>query len=102
MEVQQKQLAIVLEAKRHTKTTIQAIELQHKRTLLLGKILALHNIQDTYMPDLTHWPSQQNLPIPAGDQSKPETIKIFLPSSIPATARDIVCLPHMANNEEDL
>ncbi|KAJ7809581.1 hypothetical protein B0H14DRAFT_2286011, partial [Mycena olivaceomarginata] len=102
MEVQQKQMAIALEAKRRTKTTIQATELQRKRTLLLGKILALQDIQDTYMPGLMHWLSQQNEPIPAGDHSKPETIKIFLPSSLPATVRDVVCLPCLANNEEDL
>jgi hypothetical protein len=80
MEVQQKQcvagirhcdsanisffrMAIALEAKCRTKTTIQATKLQRKRTLLLGKILALQDIQDTYMPGLMHWLSQQNEPI---------------------------------------
>ncbi|KAJ7754872.1 hypothetical protein B0H16DRAFT_1458904 [Mycena metata] len=46
--------------------------------------------------------AQQDPPLAAPDNSKPETIKIFLPSSLPAAARETVCLPQLAQNEEDL
>ncbi|KAJ7795383.1 hypothetical protein B0H14DRAFT_2391674 [Mycena olivaceomarginata] len=102
MEVQQGQIEVSLEAKRRNKTTIQATDLQRKRTLLLGKISSLQDIQDTYMPGLARWISEQTPPLAAPDHSTPETINIFLPSSLPAEARDAVCLPGLAKNEEDL
>ncbi|KAJ7866049.1 hypothetical protein B0H14DRAFT_3084255 [Mycena olivaceomarginata] len=93
---------VSLEAKHRNKTTIQATDLQRKRTLLLGKISSLQDIQDTYMPGLARWISEQTPPLAAPDHSTPETINIFLPSSLPAEARDAVCLPGLAKNEEDL
>ncbi|KAF8131729.1 hypothetical protein K438DRAFT_1911926 [Mycena galopus ATCC 62051] len=89
-------------AKHRNRTTIQATDLQRKRTLLLGKISALHDIQDTYMPGLSQWIALQNPPLPVADHSKPEMIKIFLPSSLPIDARETVCLPGLIKNEEDL
>ncbi|KAJ7020126.1 hypothetical protein C8F04DRAFT_1275478 [Mycena alexandri] len=70
MDIEVDQLNVALEAKRRNKTTIQATELQHKRTLLLGKIAKL----------------QDDPPLPAADNSRPERIKILLPSSLPAAA----------------
>ncbi|KAJ7885141.1 hypothetical protein B0H14DRAFT_2564086 [Mycena olivaceomarginata] len=60
IEIQQSQAALVLEAKRKNRTTIQATTLQRSRTLLLGKVQALHDIQDTYMPGLRTWIAQQS------------------------------------------
>ncbi|KAF7377213.1 CxC2 domain-containing protein [Mycena sanguinolenta] len=50
IQIQEEQAALRLEAKRLNRTTIQATALQRARTLLLGKVKALHDIQDTYMP----------------------------------------------------
>jgi hypothetical protein len=52
--------ALQLEAKRVNRTTIQATTLQRSRTLLLAKVKALHDVQDTYMPGLRTWITQQN------------------------------------------
>lgn len=93
---------VALEAKRRTKTTIQATELQRKRTLLLGKIAALQDVQHVYMPGLLQWMAQQTPPLSAPDNTKPETIKIFLPSSLPPMARETVCLANLTRNEEEL
>ncbi|KAJ7734861.1 hypothetical protein B0H16DRAFT_1664965 [Mycena metata] len=102
IDIQEEQLAVALEAKRRTRTTIQATDLQRKRTVLLGKVAALQDVQNLYMPGLRQWIAQQDPPLAAPDNSKPETIKIFLPSSLPAAARETVCLPQLAQNEEDL
>jgi hypothetical protein len=91
-----------LEAKRKTRTTIQATALQRQRTILLGKVSALRDVQETYMPGLRRWAGQQNPPLPAADNSKPETINIYLPSALPIDARDSVCVPGLAKHEDDL
>ncbi|KAJ7149097.1 hypothetical protein C8R46DRAFT_1009634 [Mycena filopes] len=102
IDIEEDQLAVVLETKRRTRTTIQATELQRKRTLLLGKISALQDVQNLYMPGLRQWIAQQDPPLPVADNTKPETIKIFLPSSLPETARESVCIPNLAQHEEDM
>ncbi|KAK6977452.1 CxC2 domain-containing protein [Favolaschia claudopus] len=101
MEIEQMQSEIALEAKRRNRTTIQATDLQRRRTLLLGKISALQDIQDTYMPGLSAFLAKQPAPSTV-DHSRPETIKIFLPSSLPADVREGICLPGLVKNEEDL
>ncbi|KAJ7872115.1 hypothetical protein B0H13DRAFT_2349622 [Mycena leptocephala] len=55
-EVEEAQEAVLLEAKHRNRTTIQATNLQRQRTLLLGKISKLQDIQDQYMPGLRQWP----------------------------------------------
>lgn len=95
-------MAVALEAKRRSRTTIQATELQRKRTLLLSKVAALQDVQNVYMPGLRQWIAQQDPPLSPANNSKPETIKIFLPSSLPPADRDTVCLPTLSQNEEDL
>ncbi|KAF7359938.1 hypothetical protein MVEN_00720200 [Mycena venus] len=102
MEIQQTQMEIALDVKRQNKTTIQATDLQRKRTLLLGKILALQDAQNTYMPGLSQWIVNQNPPLPPGDQSRPEAIKILLPSSLPVDDRQGICLSGLIKHEEDL
>ncbi|KAJ7715473.1 hypothetical protein B0H16DRAFT_1805290 [Mycena metata] len=97
--IQEEQLAVALEAKRRTRTTIQATELQRKRTLLLGKVSALQDVQNVYMPGLRQWMAQQDPPFPLPDNSKPETITIFLPSSLLAADRDADDLRQAQANE---
>lgn len=93
---------MALQAKRRTLTTIQATTLQRQRTLLLGKISKLHEVQGSYMPGLREWGAQQNPPLSAGNNAKPETIKIYLPSSLPADKRDSICIAGLAGQEEEL
>ncbi|KAJ7738811.1 hypothetical protein B0H16DRAFT_1465657 [Mycena metata] len=102
IDIQEDQLAVALEAKRRTRTTIQATDLQRKRTVLLGKVAALQDVQNIYMPGLHQWIAQQEPALPAPDNSKPETIKIFLPSALPAAVRETVCLPELTQNEDNL
>ncbi|KAF7351521.1 hypothetical protein MSAN_01584500 [Mycena sanguinolenta] len=102
IQIQEDQAAIRLEAKRVNRTTIQATALQRSRTLLLGKVKALHDIQDTYMPGLHTWISQQNPPLPTGNNAAPETIPIYLPSSLPADCRQAVCVTALVEQEDAL
>jgi hypothetical protein len=95
-------VVVAQEAKRRTRTTIQATALQRQRTILLGKVSALRDVQESYMPGLRRWVGQQNPALPAADNSKPETIKIYLPSAIPADAREAVCVPGLVKQEEEL
>ncbi|KAJ7812570.1 hypothetical protein B0H14DRAFT_3478739 [Mycena olivaceomarginata] len=100
IEIQTTQAALKLETKRVARTTIQATALQRSRTLLLGKVKALHDIQDNYMPGLRTWIAQQTLP--TGSNAKPETIPIYLPSSLPADVRQTVCAPELVEQEDQL
>ncbi|KAJ7919816.1 hypothetical protein B0H13DRAFT_2320104 [Mycena leptocephala] len=100
--IEEEQAAVALEAKRKTRTTIQATALQRQRTILLGKVSALRDVQETYMPGLRQWAGQQNPPLPATDNSKPETINIYLPSALPIAAPVSVCVPGLAKHEDDL
>ncbi|KAJ7844576.1 hypothetical protein B0H13DRAFT_1908834 [Mycena leptocephala] len=102
IDIEEDQVVVAQETKRKTRTTIQATALQRQRTILLGKVSALHDVQESYMPGLRRWVGQQNPPLPAADNSKPETIKIYLPSSIPADAREAVCVPGLVKQEDEL
>ncbi|KAJ7807698.1 hypothetical protein B0H14DRAFT_3091221 [Mycena olivaceomarginata] len=100
ISIQTTQAALKLETKRATRTTVQATALQRSRTLLLAKIKALQDIQDNYMPGLRTWITQQTLP--TGSNAKPETIPIYLPSSLPADVRPKVCAPDLIEQEDQL
>ncbi|KAJ7829164.1 hypothetical protein B0H14DRAFT_3465840 [Mycena olivaceomarginata] len=102
IEIQQEQAALQLEAKRVNRTTIQATTLQRSWTLLLAKVKALHDVQDTYMPGLRTWITQQNPVLPTGSDTKPESIPIYLPSSLPANDRQAVCVFSLMEQEEAL
>ncbi|KAJ7040094.1 hypothetical protein C8F04DRAFT_1208826 [Mycena alexandri] len=102
IEIEQDQQAVSLEAKRRNRTTIQATTLQRQRTLLLGKISKLHDVQAQYMPGLQQWAARQNPPFSAGNNAKPETIKIFLPSALPSDQRESMCIPELSRQEEEL
>ncbi|KAJ7360906.1 hypothetical protein DFH08DRAFT_684340, partial [Mycena albidolilacea] len=102
IEIQQSQAALVLEAKWKNRTTIQATTLQRSRTLLLGKVQALHDIQDTYMPRLRTWIAQQSPPLPTGSNAIPEMIPIYLPSLLPVDVRQAVCVSDLVEQEDAL
>ncbi|KAJ7660352.1 hypothetical protein DFH06DRAFT_988965 [Mycena polygramma] len=94
------QAAVALEAKRRTHTTIQATALQRQRTLLLSKISALQDVQETYMPGLRQWTTQHGEP--EQNKAKPETMRIYMPSTLPAEERARLCIPGLAKDEEAL
>jgi hypothetical protein len=94
--------ALQLEVKRVNRTTIQATALQRSRTLLLGKVKVLHDIQDTYMPGLRTWIAQQNPVLPMGNNATPETIPIYLPSSLLANCLQAVCVTALVEQEDAL
>ncbi|KAJ7761170.1 hypothetical protein DFH07DRAFT_957248 [Mycena maculata] len=100
IQIQESQAAVRLDATWTCKTTIQATSLQRARTLLLGKVSALHDVQGTYMPGLRQWLGQQNPPLPEGSTARPETISIYLPSSLAAEVREAVCVPDLTAQEE--
>ncbi|KAJ7748842.1 hypothetical protein B0H14DRAFT_3096954 [Mycena olivaceomarginata] len=102
IQIQEDQAALQLEVKRVNHTTIQATALQRSRTLLLGKVKVLHDIQDAYMPGLRTWISQQNPVLPTGTNATPETIPIYLPSSLPANSRQAVCVTALVEQEDAL
>ncbi|KAJ7500477.1 hypothetical protein B0H11DRAFT_1678380, partial [Mycena galericulata] len=102
IEIQEAQEAVRLEAKRTHKTTIQATALQRSRTILLGKVSRLHDVQGSYMPGLRQWLAQQDPPLAAGSTAQPETMAIYLPSSLPAAVRETVCVPELAAQEDRL
>ncbi|KAJ7170315.1 hypothetical protein C8R43DRAFT_1120743 [Mycena crocata] len=102
IEIEDNQEAVALEAKRRNRTTIQATTLQRQRTLLLGKISALHDVQGTYMPGLSQWFAQQDPPLAVPDKAKPETIPIYLPSRLPTEARQGICIEGLAAHEDAL
>ncbi|KAF8215194.1 hypothetical protein K438DRAFT_1561909 [Mycena galopus ATCC 62051] len=100
--IEETQESVLLDSKRRNLTTIQATTLQRQRTLLLGNICKLHDIQGQYMPGLPQWIAQQIPPLPANETAKPETIKIYLPSSLPAMDHEAVCAPGLVAQEERL
>ncbi|KAJ7191675.1 hypothetical protein B0H12DRAFT_1039767, partial [Mycena haematopus] len=102
IQIQEEQAALQLEVKRLKRTTIQATALQRARTLLLGKVKALHDIQDNYMPGLRTWIAQQHPALPTGNNATPETIPIYLPSSLPADCRQAVCVTALVEQEDAL
>ncbi|KAF8188524.1 hypothetical protein K438DRAFT_1764272 [Mycena galopus ATCC 62051] len=51
---------------------------------------------------MAQWIARQNPPLPANDTAKRETIKIYLPSSLPAADCEGVCAPGLAPQEERL
>ncbi|KAJ7178448.1 hypothetical protein C8R43DRAFT_1084402 [Mycena crocata] len=103
IEIQENQEAVALEAKRKERTTIQATTLQRTRTLLLGKVSKLHDIQETYMPGLRAWLGRQTTPpLPPGNSTKPEGMAIYLPSSLPADIREQLCVPGLVEQEDRL
>ncbi|KAJ6479764.1 hypothetical protein C8R45DRAFT_1101208 [Mycena sanguinolenta] len=89
IEIEDTQAAILLNAKRRTHTTIQATALQRQHTLLLAKVSALRDVQETYMLGLP-------------DNSKPETINIYLPSALLSEVCQSICVPDLVKHEEEL
>jgi hypothetical protein len=64
--------------------------------------MKLHDVQGQYMPGLRQWIALQNPPFADDNNAKPETIKVYLPSSLPAVMRETVCAAGLAAQEDCL
>jgi hypothetical protein len=91
--------AVRLEAKRRNRTSAQAAELQRKRTLLLGMVQRLRDEQAHFMPGLTRLLEEN----PSDESStRPEEMKLYLPSTLPARTRNDICVGGLPAQEERL
>lgn len=73
------------------KTSTQLAALTRRRTALLKDVQKFQQTQAFYMPGLIRY--QKELAIPPVDPSpEPESISLFLPSSIPSNHRETICI----------
>ncbi|KAJ7078696.1 hypothetical protein B0H15DRAFT_924758 [Mycena belliarum] len=98
LEIESQQEAIQIEARRRTRTSIQATELQRKRTLLLNTISRFRDEQANFMPGITGWMADR----PSDNKSKPEDIKLVLPSFLPPDVRAAICIAGLPKEEDCL
>ncbi|KAJ7624691.1 hypothetical protein FB45DRAFT_836724 [Roridomyces roridus] len=102
MELEEHQETIRLEARRRERTSIQAADLQRKRTQTLSLIQRFRDEQVHFMPGLK---SHLEALRPSGDTestSRPEDMKLHLPSAWPATLRQTLCITGLPEEEERL
>ncbi|KAJ7432065.1 hypothetical protein B0H11DRAFT_2165471 [Mycena galericulata] len=99
MEIEEQQEAIRLEAKRRERTSLQAADLQRKRTLLLGMVKRLRDEQAHFMPGLKDIVAAEGV---AESSSRPEGMRLRLPSAFPEGVRSAICMPGLAQEEERL
>lgn len=93
---------LITDAKKQTATTIQATQIQKRRTLLLKRIHKFTKALPLFMPGLYAYLAAQGAPEVIDSALQPEEIKIYLPSSIPATHRKRVCISGLSEIEERL
>ncbi|KAJ7490197.1 hypothetical protein B0H11DRAFT_2229118 [Mycena galericulata] len=98
LEIEEKQESIRLEAKRRNRTSVQATDLQRKRTLLLGLIQRLRDEQAHYMPGLATRLEGR----PSESSARPEDMKLYLPSSWTAEVNAEICIEGLAAEEDRL
>ncbi|KAJ6527224.1 hypothetical protein DFH09DRAFT_1328189 [Mycena vulgaris] len=96
MEIDQE--TILLKARRRNRTSIQAVELQRKRTLLLTMVGRFRDKQAHFMPGIATWLAER----PAENKAKPESIGLYLPSSFAAEARAVMCVEGLPEEEDRL
>ncbi|KAJ7181651.1 hypothetical protein C8R43DRAFT_869903 [Mycena crocata] len=98
MEIESQQEVVRLEAKRRNRTTIQATELQRKRTLLLGMIKRLHDSQSTFMPGLAKRLEGEK----PQKSRRPEDTILYLPSFFPQAEAEALCIEGLPAEESRL
>ncbi|KAJ7065998.1 hypothetical protein B0H15DRAFT_743445, partial [Mycena belliarum] len=98
LEIEALQEVIRLETKRRNRTSIQATDLQRKRTLLLTTIGRFRDEQADFMPGIASWLADRA----PDDKAKPEDIPLYLPSSFNVEARTAMCVPGLSAEEERL
>ncbi|KAJ6591797.1 hypothetical protein DFH09DRAFT_1306514 [Mycena vulgaris] len=98
MEIEDDQATILLQAKHRNRTSIQAAELQRKRTLMLTMIGRFCDAQAHFMPGIATWLADR----PPENKAKPEGIALYLPLSFPAEARVAMCMAGLSKEEDRL
>ncbi|KAJ7126583.1 hypothetical protein C8R43DRAFT_1090313 [Mycena crocata] len=95
MEIESQQEVVRLEAKRRNRTTIQATELQRKRTLLLGMIKRLRDSQSAFMPGLAKRLENET----PQKSRRPEDTILYLPSFFPPEEAEAMCVEGLLAEE---
>lgn len=90
-----------MDASKRNLTTTQATSLQERRTALLRKIQKFRDVQDVYMPGLRRLLDRTSTGEPEQD-TRPETLNIHLPSSLPSADRAAACVPGVSEIEDRL
>ena len=93
---------LIIDAHRKSSTDIQATHIQKSRMALLTKIRKFTEAQHTFMPGLRSYLDRDAKKGAADVALEPEHTVIYLPSSIPATHREDICLASLADVERRL
>ncbi|KAJ7181393.1 hypothetical protein C8R43DRAFT_1083776 [Mycena crocata] len=99
MEIEAHQETVRLEAKRRNRTTVQATDLQRRRTLLLTMIKRLRDAQGAFMPGLAKLLGKTE---GSTKSSRPENTKLFLPSHFSREIADQICVEGLTEEEDRL
>ncbi|KAJ7225301.1 hypothetical protein GGX14DRAFT_556103 [Mycena pura] len=100
MEIEENQERVRLEVKRRNRTSVQAADLQWRRTLLLGQVKRLRDEQAHFMPGLATYLDSKLAP--PESMARPEDMWLHLPSSLPVSVRETVCIVGLLHEEERL
>jgi hypothetical protein len=84
-------IAVQALSRKQKKTLAQETELQTKRTALLKAIQKFRNHQRAYMPGLISRLATEGFKEEAEALSKPEAMKLFLPSAFPSDVSGKIC-----------
>ncbi|KAJ7609963.1 hypothetical protein FB45DRAFT_982292 [Roridomyces roridus] len=90
------------EARRRERTSIQAADLQRKRTQTLSLIQRFRDEQVHFMPGLKSHLEGLQSSSDTESTSRPEDMKLHLPSAWPATLRQTLCITGLPEEEERL
>ena len=94
--------------KKGLKTSKKLADLQEKRTALLHWIQNWHEVQLVYIPQVASLLSQMECPLETGtnaapsSKNSPETIPLFMPSSLPDYIRTLPMLQDICHLERHL
>lgn len=90
---------LIADTRESSLTTVQATEIQKRRTALLTRIQKFAEAQHIFMPGLRSFLKSHRS---SDDKSAPEHMKVYLPSSIPVENRQHVCSSTLVDIESRL
>ena len=94
--------ALIADAKKKDTTTIQATDIQKRRTALLKRLQKFQEAQLIFMPGLHAYLASQSIPRGGDLSSRPEEFSLYLPSSVQTVSRQNVCASGVAEIEDKL
>ncbi|KAJ7211675.1 hypothetical protein GGX14DRAFT_564905 [Mycena pura] len=101
LEIEENQTRVRLEVKRRNRTSAQAADLQRRRMLLLGQVKRLRDEQAHFMPGLAGYLDNEPAQ-PEESAARPEDMRLHLPSSLPASVREAICIAGLSAQEHRL